>query len=123
MMTHYTTEEQIHDIPLSWAEEVQLEHQQQHQAFYAFFADHSFDSHWQWLHRIPDDLRSELLICDWCKGQATHFQVIPAHALFCSLCTKQLRKMRRKQWLEQKRWKEKENLRAMEAASASVKDM
>ena len=88
---------------------------QQEEAERAFFS-HNWDSRWQWLHPIPQEHQSPFLVCCWCKAQATHFQKVPAHALFCSVSTSELRKMRRKQWLAHKRWKAGSHARMMQAA-------
>ncbi len=121
-MTHYSTEEDLQNRELEWHEqrqveyeERQLERQQERQAFRDFFTEHNWDSRYQWLHRIPDDLRSELLRCDWCHCQATTFQKIPCRAMFCSSCAKQLRALRRKQWLDNRRYKENELMNTLAA--------
>jgi hypothetical protein len=108
----YLSEEELHTIPLNWWEELQLLREQQRAAKRAFFS-HNWDGRWQELHYLSLEHRSELLVCDWCSAEATHYQTRPGKALFCNTCTKELRKYRRSVFLKNKRWKEEANARAM----------
>jgi hypothetical protein len=112
-VTNYITEEELNNIPLTWYEERQLLRKQQYEAKRAFFSEHAWDAPYQHIHRIPDDLRSELLICGGCRSEATHFQARPYGELFCSSHAREVRRYRRSVWLRNKKFKEKHNTHYM----------
>ena len=69
--------------------------QAQDEAETAFFS-HNFDLGWMRLAYIPTEYRSEWLMCCWCKDMATHYQMRPGKALFCTPCAHKLRRYRYK---------------------------
>jgi hypothetical protein len=100
-----SAEEFTNSIPLNWWERQQLLREQQVAAKHAIFS-HDWTRKWKVLFFIPTEYQSPLLVCDWCKCEATRFQTIPVKALFCSTCTRELERERRNLYRRNKRWKD-----------------
>ena len=52
---------------------------------------------WRQIRPIHPNFRNELLTCEYCHDDATHYQLIPAKILWCDYHVKEVRKWRRKQ--------------------------